>query len=306
MSWLFEPGFFSSAQVHTALIIGGVTAVVSASIGVFTVIRGQSFAGHALTDTAATGGSAAVLIGINPLVGFLAGSVLGAGAMEAVGVRHVRSRDLATGIVLGASIGLASLFLYLTTTTTATTGATQEILFGSIFVTTPSTVPVVIVFGVLAVLVVAAGFRPLLLTSIDPDLAAASGLRVGVVELAYMAALAFAVGLSSIAVGAILSTALLIGPAATALRLTKRIVAAVALAAGLGVATTWLGILVAYDSADWGAGHDTLPVSFCIVGLVFVLYLVSGLAFRVSEGARAARRSPSRPGAAPRMSSGSS
>ena len=179
------------------------------------MIRGQSFAGHALTDVSATGGSGAVLAGVNPLAGFVVGSLAGAGAMEAVGVRHVRGRDLATGIVLGASIGLASLFLYLTTTNTATSGAAQQILFGSIFVTSSSTVPIVAVFSVLSLGLVAGVYRPLLLSSVDPDIAAARGVPVRTVGTAYMAALV-AVGLSSLANGAILSTALLIDPAATA------------------------------------------------------------------------------------------
>lgn len=285
MGWLFEPGFFGSPQVHTALVIGGVTAVVSAIVGVFTVIRGQSFAGHALTDASATGGSGAVLVGINPLAGFVLGALTGAGAMEAVGVRHIRGRDLATGIVLGASIGLASLFLYLTTSSTATTGATQQILFGSIFVTGPSTVPIVALSSVLSVGIVIAVFRPLLLCTVDPDMAAAKGVPVRTVGMAYMAALALAVGLSSLAIGAILSTALLIGPPATALRLTKRVGRALVASCAIGVATTWLGILLAYDSPDWGRGHDTLPVSFCIVGLIFVSYLLSGLVFRRSRRA---------------------
>lgn len=280
MGWLFEPGFFSSAQVHTALVIGGVSAAVSAVVGVFTVIRGQSFAGHALTDASATGGSGAVLFGVNPLLGFIVGSLAGAGAMEAVGVRHVRGRDLATGIVLGASIGLASLFLYLTTSTTATTGTTQEILFGSIFVTEPSTIPVVTLFSAISLGIVAVVYRPLLLSSIDPDMAAARGVPVRIVGMAYMAALALAVGLSSLTIGAILSTALLIGPSAAALRLTARVGRALAVSCIIGVASTWLGVLLAYDSADWGAGHDTLPVSFCVVGIVFVAYLLSGLVSR--------------------------
>ncbi len=280
MGWLFEPGFFASPQVHTALAIGGVSALVSAIVGVFTVIRGQSFAGHALTDASATGGSGALLVGANPLLGFVVGSLAGAGAMEAVGVRHVRGRDLATGIVLGASIGLASLFLYLTTSTTATTGATQQILFGSIFVTTPSTLPVVAVFSVLSLGIVAVVFRPLLLSSVDSDLAAARGVPVRAIGIAYMGALALAVGLSSLAIGAILSTALLIGPAATALRITKRVGRSMLASTAIGVASTWLGILLAYDSPEWGSGHDALPVSFWVVALVFSGYLLSGLVAR--------------------------
>ena len=294
MSWLFEPGFFSSPEVHTALVIGGVSALVSALVGVFTVMRGQSFAGHALTDASATGGSGALVVGADPLLGFVVGSLAGAGAMEAVGVRNVRGRDLATGIVLGASIGLASLFLYLTTSTTATTGATQQILFGSIFVTAPSTVPTVAVFSVISLGILTTIYRPLLLSSVDSDLAAAKGVPVRIVELAYMAALALAVGLSSLAIGAILSTALLIGPAATALRSTKRVGRALVAAAALGVAATWIGVLLAYDSAVWGSGHAELPVSFWVVSLVFVGYLVSGPVSRLARSARGPAVPPDR------------
>ena len=68
---VFEPGFFASPQVHVAATIGGVVAVVSAVVGVFTVMRGQSFAGHALGDVSAAGGSGALLIGLSPLAGFV-------------------------------------------------------------------------------------------------------------------------------------------------------------------------------------------------------------------------------------------
>jgi zinc/manganese transport system permease protein len=291
--WLFEPGFFASPQVHVALVIGGVSAVVSAVVGVFTVVRGQSFAGHALTDASATGGSGSVLIGVNPLLGFVVGSVAGAGAMEAVGVRHVRGRDLATGIVLGASIGLASLFLYLTTSTSATSGSTQQILFGSIFVTESSTIPVVAVFSVVSLGILATIYRPLLLDSVSSDIAAARGVRTRVVGMAYMLSLSLAVGLSSLAIGAILSTALLIGPAAAALRLTKRLGRTLVVAVALGVGTTWLGVLLAYDSADWGSGHDALPVSFFIVALIFLVYLISGAASLAANPVR--RRAPGHP-----------
>ena len=93
----------------------------------------------------------------------------------------------------------------------------------------------------------------------------------------FMVALAVAVGLSALAIGAILSTALLIGPAASALRLTRRFGWAIGVAALLGVATTWLGILLAYDSYYWSSSQTPLPVSFCIVALVVLVYLVSGL-----------------------------
>ena len=275
--WAFEPGFFSSQPVHVAVVIGGAVAVVSAVVGVFTVVRGQSFAGHALADVSTSGGSAAFLVGVGPLVGFIGFGVVGAVVMDLIGARRVRGRDLATGIVLGASIGLAALFLYLDTTSSATTGAAQQILFGNIFETTASTIPMVVGFGAIALGITALIYRPLLLSAVDNDIAAARGVRVRLVGLLFVVALAIAVGLSALAIGSILSTALLIGPAATALRLTKRIGLALVLACLIGVGGTWVGVLLAYDSVSWGSSHEGFPVSFFIVALIFLAYLASGL-----------------------------
>ena len=119
--------------MRLALVVGALVAIVAGCVGVFTVIRGQSFAGEALGDIGATGGSSAYLVGIAPLWGFVAISVAAAGIMELIGIQRARGRDLATGIVLGAGFGLAALFLYLGTTSQSTTGATVTILFGSIF-----------------------------------------------------------------------------------------------------------------------------------------------------------------------------
>ena len=277
-TWVFEPGLFSSQPVRVAAIIGGAVALVSAVTGVFTVMRGQAFGGHALGDVSAAGGSGALLVGLNPLAGFVGLGIAGAGVMDTIGVRRVRSRDLATGIVLGAAIGLSALFLYLEAVSGATTGAPAQILFGSIFTVSPSTIPSVIALGVIALAGIAIVWRPLLLTTVSTDIAAARGVRVRLTGLVFILALAVSVGLSSLAVGAILSTALLIGPAATALRLTRAIGRAVAAACLIGVGATWLGILLAYDSYYWGSSHQGLPVSFFIVAVIFAGYLLSGLA----------------------------
>ena len=275
---IFEPGFFSSEPVLVAIVIGGATAIVSAIVGVFTVMRGQSFAGHALTDVSTAGGSGAYLLGLSPLTGFVGLGVVGAGIMDAIGIRRVRGRDLATGIVLGASIGLAALFLYLDTTTGATTGATQQILFGSIFTVDVATIPVVAGLSALAIAIIAVVYRPLLLISVSNDVAAARGIPLRFVGLSFMVALAVSVGLSSLTIGAILSTALLVGPAAIALRLTARLGVALLVACVIGVGVTWAGVLLAYDSYYWGTSRQGFPVSFFIVALVFLLYLGSGLA----------------------------
>jgi zinc/manganese transport system permease protein len=290
---VFAPGFFSSSPVQVALIVGGVVAVVSGVVGTFTVMRGQSFAGHSLADIGTAGGSAAFLVGVSPLYGFVTMNLLAAGVMEMVGIRRPRGRDLATGIVLGAALGLAALFLYWDTTHSSTTGATINVLFGSIFELPSSEVPVIVVFSVVAAGMVLMSYRPLLLSSLSPDLASTRGVPVRLIGIGYLVALAIAVSLSAVTIGAILSTALLIGPAATALRLTKRAARAMVTAAAIGMAATWLGILLAYDSYDWTHRHGW-PVSFFVVAIIFVFYLVidlsvgrSGSSGRHSGGGRA-------------------
>jgi zinc/manganese transport system permease protein len=293
LSPLFEPGFFSNTPVQTALLVGGIVAVVSGIVGTFTVMRGQSFAGHSLADIGTAGGSAAFLIGISPLFGFVAMNLMAAGVMESIGIRRPRGRDLATGIVLGAALGLAALFLYLDTTATSTTGATVNVLFGSIFTLPSSLIPFIAIFSVVAAGIVIVMYRPLILSSVSSDLATAQGVPVRLVGVGYLLALAVAVSLSAVAIGAILSTALLIGPAATALRITNRTGRAALIAAAIGVVATWLGVLLAYDSAYWFPTGSGWPVSFFVVTLVFLIYLVAQIPFRVRT--RAPAPSPARP-----------
>jgi len=274
---IFEPGFFDSTTVQTAVLVGAVVALVAAAVGVFTVMRGQSFAGEALGDIGTTGGSGAFLIGVGPLWGFVAISVVAAAAMELIGIQRPRGRDLATGIVLGAALGLAALFFDLLATYHSNTGATVTILFGSIFVIASSTIPLAILLSAIVLVIVAVLYRPLLLSSMSAELAAARGIPVRAVGALYLLALALSVALAAITIGTILSTALLIGPAATALRLTRRPGTAILAAGLIGIGATWLGIVLAYDSYAWPPIHRGWPVSFFVVTIIFVLYLLAGV-----------------------------
>jgi zinc/manganese transport system permease protein len=275
MDWLFSllfaPGFFTNEPVRTAAVIGAAAAIVSAVVGVFTVTRGQSFAGHSLADVSSAGGAGAFLFGLNPLAGFIIMGVLAATSMELVRVDRASERDLVTGIVTGAGLGLAALLLYLDVTSSSTTGATVTVMFGSMFAIPSSIIPLALAVGGGALLAIGVLYRPLLLCSLDPDLASVQGVPVRLIGLLYLIVVALAVALSAITVGAILSTALLIGPAAIALHLAKRPGLAILLAVTIGVAVTWGGILIAYDSYEWTGGHPW-PVSFCIVALIFVAY----------------------------------
>jgi zinc/manganese transport system permease protein len=274
---VFEPGFFSSAPVHLAVLAGGLVAVVSGVLGVFTVSRGQSYAGHAFADISVTGGSGSFLIGISPLWGFVGTSVVAAGIMDLIGIRRPQGRDLATGIVRGAGLGLAALFLYWDTTHTSASGATITILFGSLFTISGSIIPVIVLLSLLSVGIAAVLYRPLLLSTVSADLAFARGIPVRLAGVACLVAIAVAVSLSAMTIGAILSTALLVGPAATAFRLTSRPGLAIAGSVLIGLAATWLGVLLAYDSFYWPPVQHGWPVSFFVVTLIFVFYLAAQL-----------------------------
>ena len=290
---VFQTGFFESSSVHIALAIGAAVAIVSGALGVFTVMRAQSFAGEALGDIGTTGGSGGFLLGVGPLWGFLVGGVAAAGAMELLGVQRGRGRDLATGIVLGLCQGLAALFLYLDSTIHNTTGAAVTVLFGSIFAVSASTLALVALLALVVVAVLLVIHRPLLLSTVSPEIAAARGVPVRLVGAAYLLALAVSMALCALTIGSILSVALLVGPAAAALRLTRRPGVAVALAGVLGVAATWLGIVLAYDSFYWPPRGNGWPVSFFVVSLVFAIYLLSGVPAWFERRRTSAKANPS-------------
>ncbi len=269
-------GFWNDGAIQTALIVSGGAAAVSGVIGVFTIIRGQSFAGHALADMSSAGGAASFLAGVNPIFGFLAMALLSSAALEFADLRQARERDLATGIILGAGLGVTALLLYFDVTTKSTTGAAISIMFGSMFEIPASLIPVSLGIGVAALSLLLIIYRPLLFCSLNSELAATQGISVRRVGLMFLVVLSLAVTLSAMAIGAILSTALLIAPAAAALRLTKRLGFALGLSALIGVSSSWAGIWLAYDSYDWTPGRGW-PVSFFIVTILFTVYLASGI-----------------------------
>lgn len=271
---IVAPGFFQSEQVLNALWIGTVVAIVSGMVGVFVVIRGQSFVGHVLTDIGAAGASGAFLIGINAWYGFLSFGLLAGTGVEYLGNR-ARNRDVATGIILSFAMGLGALFLYLDTVYTNHPGAPLLVMFGSIFLIDPSMTPVVVVVGLVSIVLLCVLYRPLLLCSVSPETARARGIPVRLVGFGFMVVLAAAVEDGAVVAGALLSTALLIGPAAVAIRVTSRTGWALCVSACTGVIAIWLGILLAYDSALWPPQGRGWPVSFFIAVLIFAFYWIS-------------------------------
>lgn len=223
--------------------------------------------------------------------------------MSRSGVSHLLSPVFAAGffeseavaIVLGATIGLAALFIYLGMSTQSTTGATVSILFGSVFAIAASTIPLIVLLGLLVLAAVLALYRPLLLSSVSPEIATAQGLPTRAIGALYLVVVGLAAALCAITIGTILSTALLIGPAATALRLSKSPLRAMLLASVIGVASMWAGIVLAYDSYAWPPGGHTWPASFFVVSIVLAGYLLAGLPGLLSR--RRAARAGRAPGA---------
>ncbi|MFT8532289.1 metal ABC transporter permease [Bifidobacterium aquikefiri] len=260
-------------EMRTALLVGSTVAIATACIGVLTVLRGQSFAGHSLTDLASVGGSAAYLLGINQLWGFLVASVLAGLGMHAIGIERIRGRDVATGIVLATGMGFTSLFITLSMTGKSGGSAAVAVLFGSLFAINPQTVPLICLLAVVSIVAMALIWRPALFVTVSPQLAHANGVRNGLINAVFMCILGIGVALGSISVGAILSTALLIGPASCGLILARRVRDAIITAGVLGFASVWIGVILSYESYHW-TGGKSWSVSFCIVALILLMYLV--------------------------------
>ena len=249
--------------IRHAFAAAGVAAVVSGLVGYFLVLRGQTFAGHALGHIGFAGATGAVLFGIASIWG-LVGFTLAAGiGMGFLGER-VSGRDVATGVVLSLAMGFGLLFLhYYTAFATQVTA----LLFGNVLAVEGSTIATLAVLAVVTLAGLAAIMRPLIFASLQPELAEAKGVPLRFVSTAFLAIVALAVSESAQIVGILLVFALMVGPPATAQRLVTGLWSGMALSAVLALAEAWLGIVVAYQT-DW-------PVSFCIAALSALGYFLT-------------------------------
>ena len=281
----FAPGFFQSQEIMNALVLGSIVAAMSGVIGVFVVMRSQSFAGHAISDFGGAGAAISFLIGINTLWGFLSFGVLAAICMEFLS-KHAHDRDLATGIILSIALGIEALFLYLDTHFTGKASAPMLILFGSIFVVGYSTIKIVCFLTLTSAIIICIIYRPLLLSSIDPEIAITRGVPVRTINVIFIIVLAIIVEECSLITGSLLSTALLIGPAAAALHFTNKIRWTMLWSVLIGIASMWIGIIMAYDSYSWPPYGKGWSVSFFISMLVFLFYLFSTILGRILKARR--------------------
>ena len=249
--------------MRTAFMASGIAALLAGTVGFFLVLRGQTFAGHALSHVGFSGATGALLFGLSPLTG-LVGFTIAAGIGMGLFGEKLAERDVAIGMMLSLALGLGLLFLHF-----YTAAATQAaaLLFGNVLGVDEAallTLATLVVASFLALRII---IRPLIFASLESELAEARGVPVRFVSVAFLAIVAIAVAECAQIVGVLLVFTLMVGPAAAAQNLSHRLIGGVALAAGLALAQAWGGLTLAYYT-DW-------PTSFWITALSGLVYLAS-------------------------------
>jgi zinc/manganese transport system permease protein len=252
---------FSSFMVP-AWEAGTLVALAAGVVGFFVVLRGASFAAHALPVGAFAGAAGATLLGISTLLGFGACSLLGALAIAALGRRG--RTDVGTALVIAFLLGLGSLFL---SRTTGYAPALYTLLFGQVLgVGANEVVPTGLLAGA-CVALVALLFRPLLFSTVLPDAATTQGWSAPWLEAGFLLVLALVTTTAVPVVGSLLVFSLLVSPAAAARAVTTSPVAAMATSTVLALALVWGSLALSYAT--------NLPVGF-FVGVGGSLAFVAG------------------------------
>lgn len=259
---MFEYEFMRNAFMACTIV-----GIVAGAVGYFLVLRGETFAGHALAHVGFPGATGAALLGLSPFVGFTVFTVLAGIGIGLLGERA--HRDVAIGIVLTLSLGIGLLFLYFYK---AYAGAVTNLLFGNVLGVSLATVWVLAGLGLACLIGLAVIGRPLLFASLQPELAEAKGVSTARISALFMVIVALATAEAMQIVGVLLVFALMVAPAAAALRISHRVHQGLTISMVLAVAIAWIGLILAFYT-DW-------PTSFWITALGALAYLAAGLLTR--------------------------
>ncbi len=249
--------------MRNAFLAGTIVAIIAGAVGYFVVLRRSSFAAHGLSHAGFTGAAGAVLFGINPIVGLLVFTVGGALLMGSLG-RRTSNRDVEIGTVLAFMLGLGILFisLYSGYATEA-----YSLLFGEILGISSSSVIITLIAGFLILIMLATLYRPLIFTSLDEDVAEAKGVSISLISVGFMVLVGVATSIAVQVVGVLLIFALMVTPAAIAMRFTRRPSSGIMLSIVIALFVTWISLFVSF--------YLPYPVSFFITSIVFAIYLLS-------------------------------
>jgi zinc/manganese transport system permease protein len=258
---------FSPLMMNT-WITASIVAVIAGIVGFFAVLRGSTFAAHAIPNGAFAGAAGASLLGINVIWGLAVFAVAGALGIGTLGAdtRGRRAReDVVTALALVVMLGLGALFVSISSQYAEETYA---LLFGEVFGVSRGEVLPILGLGVVVAIAIGVAFRPLMLTSALPEVAEARGVSTRGVELYFLIVMALATSMTVPVVGALLMFSLMIGPAAAARSVTARPGTAMALSVVIALATVWLSIALSYQT-NWPLGFfvGTIGAAFYLIGL---------------------------------------
>ncbi len=258
-----------------ALVGGSLVALTAGLMGYFVITRQNAFAAHALAHIGFPGATGAILVGVPVTLG-LAVFCVGGGLLIGLFGKRVAEREIATGTILAFATGLGVLFASLATANASTT---TTVLFGNLLAISTDQLWLFGGFTLLVVGVLAVIARPLVFASVDPAVAEARGVPVRALGVAFVVLLALTVTMAVQVVGTLLLFALVVTPAAAALRLTARPGLVAALSVGFALASVWVGLVL--------SAVIDLPPSFFVVSVAVVIWGVVLLATRERHRARA-------------------
>ena len=265
---------FASFMMN-AWITATIVAVVGGVVGYFVVLRGSAFPAHAIPKGAFAGAAAAALLGISTLIGLATFALLGAlgiGSMSRRG-RH----DVVTALALVLMLALGAAFL---SRTTEYEPEIYSLLFGEVLGVSTSEILPTAGLGIVCIAAVALIYRPLMLSSITPEIAEAKGIASHRIEMCFLLVLALATAMTVPVVGALLIFSLMIGPPAAARSLTSRPLLAIYLSVVIALVTVWIAIAASYLS-NW-------PIGF-FVGAFGALSYAAGRGWAAWRRTRTAR-----------------
>ncbi len=255
--------------MRNALVAGTFTGAACGLVGWFLVLRAQVFAGDALSHVAFTGALAAAALGVDVRLGLFVATIIVAIGMGGLGER-AKADDVTIGTVFAWILGLGALCMAIFSRNGAGAdgAAAVHVLFGSILGLSGTDTWIAVAVSLAAIAALLAIARPLLFSSLDPAVAAAQGVRVGVLGLAFLVVLGATAAEATQAVGALLLLGLVAAPAAAAHRLARNPYRSLALAAGLAIVAVWGGLAFAY-------AVPRVPPSTAIIVLASLIYLIA-------------------------------
>jgi zinc/manganese transport system permease protein len=238
---------FSSFMIN-AWLVGTIVAVIAGVVGFFVVLRGSAFPAHAIPNGAFAGAAGANLFGVSTLIGLGVCAVLTALGIGSLGRRG--RNDVATALILVLMLALGALFL---SRSVEYEPQIYSLLFGEILGVSTTEILPVASLGALSVAAVVFLYRPLMLSSIAPEMGEAKGVNAHRMEMSFLLVLALATTMTVPVVGALLIFSLMIGPPAAARSFTDRPLLAMLLSTCIALVTVWSAIAISYLS-DWPIG----------------------------------------------------